>query len=163
MSTIVLVACVGKKLDERAQAAEMYQSAWFKKARKYAEKQGCPWYILSAKYGLLHPESWIKPYDTTLREFSPWGRVRWAIQVTKGVMHELWRDDRFRRISDSQTGQPTVDDYVPADRIVILAGRLYREDLEPLLRKAGYQVETPLEGLGIGRQLAWFDKNTEED
>ena len=37
---IALVACVSKKAEESQPAADIYQSAWFKKASAYA-KQNC--------------------------------------------------------------------------------------------------------------------------
>ena len=40
--------------------------AWFRKARACVESTGCPWGILSAEYGLLHPDEEIRPYEKTL-------------------------------------------------------------------------------------------------
>lgn len=34
-------------------AAELYISDWFRKASKLVKTTGCPWFILSAKHGLL--------------------------------------------------------------------------------------------------------------
>jgi hypothetical protein len=42
-------------------------------------------------------------------------------------------------------------------RVKIFAGEHYRQYLVPLLENAGYTVDIPLKGLGIGQQLAWFE------
>ena len=44
------------------------------------------------------------------------------------------------------------------DRIVFLAGKHYRHHLAERLLVLGYDVEVPMEGLGIGEQLAWMDR-----
>jgi hypothetical protein len=43
-----------------------------------------------------------------------------------------------------------------ADRIVVLAGRRYREFLLDYLRRRAGTVEVPMEGLTIGRQLHYL-------
>ena len=40
------------------------QLPWFYKARTYVERTGRPWFVLSAKYGLVHPDEVIAPYDS---------------------------------------------------------------------------------------------------
>ena len=44
----------------------------------------------------------------------------------------------------------------PGCTVVFLAGAKYRDDLHLLLEEAGFTVEVPMRGLGIGRQLAWL-------
>jgi hypothetical protein len=137
MTTIALVACVGKKLDHPAPAADLYQSAWFRKARRYAEAAGDLWYILSARYCLTKPDQMIEPYNVTLNDKSRQARQVWAADVANHL-----------KIVDP-----------PPCQVVILAGLRYREFLVPLLRHDGYAVEVPMAGLGIGQQLAWLDRN----
>lgn len=134
MKTVVLVSCVGKKLSHPAPAARLYHSAWFGKARAYAEFTGDEWYILSAKHGLLHPEQVIEPYDATLNAMPADERKRWADMVLRQVV-----------------------EHIPGcSRVVVLAGRRYRERLVGLMRESGYAVEVPMEGMGIGQQEAWL-------
>jgi hypothetical protein len=45
----------------------------------------------------------------------------------------------------------------PDDEIVFFAGDKYREYLTGPLTKAGIKYTIPMEGLGIGSQLGWFD------
>ena len=58
---IILVGCVKKKLgsDRVIPAKDLYISRLYECRRAYAERYGCPWYILSAKYGLLDPDTKI--------------------------------------------------------------------------------------------------------
>jgi hypothetical protein len=41
----------------------------------------------------------------------------------------------------------------PDAEVIVLAGLRYREELIPFLRKRGFGVTVPLEGLGFGKQL----------
>ena len=43
-------------------------------------------------------------------------------------------------------------------KVIILAGKNYREFLVNYLTDASCQIEIPLQGLGIGQQLAWLKK-----
>jgi hypothetical protein len=63
---IALVACVSKKASAPMPARDMYTSDWFRKASAYAARVTDDWYILSAKYGLIAPDTVIEPYDETL-------------------------------------------------------------------------------------------------
>lgn len=137
MSDTVLVACVGKKLDRPAQARDLYQSAWFKKARLYAERFGNRWYILSAKYGLLSPVRVIEPYDMTLGQMTIPEREVWAGQVFDNLVY----------ITDQES-----------DYLTFLAGLLYREPLVSKLVLAGSMTRVPMRGLGIGQQLQWLNE-----
>lgn len=126
MRRIYLVSCVSRKLPHPVCAKDLYVSPWFRAARRYVEATGDPWYILSAKHGLLHPETVIEPYDESLIGADKLRRLAWAHRVLRAM--------------------PDTD-----ARVVILAGRSYAQVLAPTLH-----AELPLAGLGIGQQLAWF-------
>lgn len=135
---VVLVACVGKKSSYAAMARDLYQSTWFKKARRYAEVVGDEWYILSAKHGLLEPTEVVAPYDLTLRDYTFRRRTLWAV----GVIGQL-RDE------------------IPLHwEVVVLAGRDYYEPLVQVLGNS-YVVTVPMSGMGIGKQLAWLNQQVE--
>lgn len=135
MRSIYLIACVSKKRSSPIIAELMYQSDWFLKARAYAKTHADSWYILSAKYGLLSPQTLIEPYDKTLAKgMLKAERIHWAEQVYKDLLSEIEQDDK----------------------LIFLAGNKYREYLVPKLEESGYQVEIPMLGLGIGQQLAWL-------
>ena len=43
--------------------------------------------------------------------------------------------------------------------VVILAGKSYRQYLEPIIRAWGCRIDVPMRGLGIGRQLQWLSRH----
>src|SRR3546814_2674569 len=59
-----------------APARDLYASPWFQKARAYVERQGGAWFILSAKHGLIAPETVIARYDETLGAMKAGARRR---------------------------------------------------------------------------------------
>ena len=134
MGTVYLVSCVGQKRSQPAAARDLYRSAWFMKARSYVEASGRPWFILSAEYGLVAPDTVIEPYEKTLNTMGVAARREWAAMVARQLCEEVRR----------------------ADRIVVLAGARYREFLMPVLSRMADVVEVPMEGLRIGEQLRWL-------
>lgn len=131
---ITLIACVKGKAPHPCAAREMYQSTWFKKAKAYAEGfYPQRWYILSAQYGLLHPDTPIEPYELTLNAMSAKDRSQWSLKV-KGQITET----------------------IPPCKLVFLAGKRYREHLCLWLPIQGYEVEVPMQGLAIGFQQQWL-------
>ena len=138
--TIFLVSCSSKKLRGPAKAKDIYMpSALFRKSRAYVESTGKPWFILSAKYGLLDIEKRISRYNKTLNNMRKKKRCKWAQKILKDFIPHLEK----KRIKS----------------VVILAGSRYREFLEPELRDRGFHVYVPMRGLRIGEQLAWLDES----
>jgi len=136
----VLISCVGQKTTHSAPAKDLYRSDWFIKARKYAENKGARWAILSAEHGLLMPGQIVEPYEKTLNAMCIADRQAWAEKTAQDIREKI-----------------------PKGVVSILAGRKYREFLERPLVDAGYYVEVPLLGMGIGQQLAWLNsQNTEQ-
>ena len=136
---LCLVSCVGKKLPRSAPAKDLYTSAWFRKARALVEAQDWRWFILSAKYRLVLPERVIEPYDKKLEPGAD-ERRGWA----KGCLDAL---------GPHLTG---------VESVVFLAGQTYREFLVPVLSGCGIKVHVPMEGLRIGEQSAWLNRQLRE-
>jgi hypothetical protein len=143
MADVAFVSCVKSKVDHPAPAKDLYMpSAWFRKARAYAERNARRWYILSAAHGVLHPDVLIEPYDVTLNGASVEDRGYWT-SVVRQQFEMMERD-------------------LCGDRAIILAGKNYRRGLiTPLLRTFG-DVEVPMEGLMMGQQLQWLSRRLEE-
>lgn len=59
-------------------AKDLYISDWFVKARAYVEQAGDEWFILSAEYGLVSPETVIAPYERTLNTMGIAERRAWG-------------------------------------------------------------------------------------
>ena len=131
---LFLVSCVKTKLAKPAAAKDLYISDWFRKARACVERKGGAWRILSAKYGLVHPDDVIRPYEKTLNTMRVAERRVWAQDVLNAL-------------------EPSLAD---ADTVVFFAGERYREFLEPWLTNRGIRLDVPMRGLSQGRQLAWL-------
>ena len=127
--SIVLISCASRKLSQRAKAKDLYISTLFKLNLKYAQKlESDNIFILSAKHGLLSLDQEIEPYELTLNNMYADEVKLWAVQVLK-------------QISEIYSIEETI--------FIFLAGEKYRRYLLPHLKN----IETPLEGLGIGKQL----------
>jgi len=137
---ISIVQCVSKKRDTPHLARDLYTSPLFVNAAAYAEKISDDWYIISAKYGLVHPTDFVEPYDVTLKDMSASERRKWAEQVFS-------------------TLKPLLNS---TDTVVFLAGVKYRENLVKKVAALGCKVEIPMEGLRIGEQVSWLQKQLED-
>lgn len=131
MKPIVLVACSGQKLDHAAPAKDLYTSDLFKKARAYAEKFGYHWLIVSAKHGLVDPDTVIHPYDETLNTKTAAELAAWNAMVREQYNRDSWTRGGHRGI-------------------VVLAGAKYRGWLDGVTHGA------PMAGMGIGQQKQWL-------
>jgi hypothetical protein len=135
---VYLVSCVSHKRKEPSHARDLYVSDWFRKARGYAEASGCPWFILSAKHGLVAPDQMVAPYERTLNNMPVAERKQWARRVLLQM-----------------------DNAVPAlAQVVFLGGQRYREFLTAELRSRKVAVAVPMIGLRIGEQLRWLIRHT---
>ncbi|MDK3256583.1 DUF6884 domain-containing protein [Blastococcus capsensis] len=132
---VVLVGCSGSKAPGPAPAAELFTGVAFRKARDLAARSGKPWYVLSAKFGLLHPDEVIASYDAYLPKQSARYRSAWA----DWVVAQLGERHALRGM--------TVEAH---------AGGAYCEPLIRPLANVGATLTQPLAGLGLGRRLAWY-------
>jgi hypothetical protein len=138
LANLILVGCVKSKHSHTRTAKDLYNSPLWRCRRAYAERSGFPWYILSAKHGLLAPETKIAPYDLALADL-PTSKCRaWS----QGVLDDL--------IVKFPSLRGTVID--------IHAGKRYVEfGLENGLSDAGAIIRRPLARVvGIGPQCAWY-------
>lgn len=136
-----MIGCVKRKRSSRSLAKDLYISDLFVKTRQYVEANYDRWFIISALYFLVDPETVINPYDETLNDKTVEERRQWSKTVFKQIKQKL----------------PDPSSIV----IYFHAGKQYREFLIPLLDEAGYSIKVPLEGLGIGKQLAWYKRHLE--
>ncbi len=137
---LYLISCVSGKLSTPAPAKDLYTSDWFRKARAYVERKDQPWFILSAKHGLVHPDTVIARYEKTLNFMPVAERRAWARMVLAEVEPHL----------------------AGVGSVVFLAGQRYREFLEPALCDRGIAVIVPMAGLRIGEQLSWLGQGPHE-
>ncbi len=133
---VVLVGCVKRKLNHGAPAKELYVSDYFVKMRRYAERAGVPWFILSAEHGLVSPDDWLEPYERYLSGTPRDYRRSWGRQVAEML--------------DGSLGDLT------GIVIEVHAGSAYVDAVQPPLTARGAVVIDPLQGLSIGRRLSWY-------
>lgn len=134
MKTLAIVQCGGSKIWKKqpnagkVPAKEAYVSGYFRKNRAYAEKFADRWYILSAKYGFLEPNTFIQNYNVSFKEAK-----------TKPISTEKLRK------SARAKGLPRYG------RVIVLGGALYADKVEEVFQGTGCKVYRPFYGLkGIG-------------
>lgn len=137
---IALISCSKKKLCGLHPARELYCSQWFKAARRYVEStpRFSEWYIVSAKWGLVHPSRQLTDYDFTMGDVTRAERLAWGYGVWASL-DAVWQ--------------------TPPPIITLLAGRKYRDALGATAPVKGL-LYTPLAGLGIGQQFQWLKRHT---
>ena len=108
MRVLVLIACSKRKADRPRKAKELYLGRLFQEAKQFAERRGYEYRIISAKFGLIDPDTIIAPYDQTIRTKEDLLRVRELVLPRLEKMME-----RF-------------------ERIIVFGGKKYRQVLEPL-------------------------------
>lgn len=138
-----IIACSKTKQSEQqfCIAEQMYISPLFRKSVEYANKMGEPYYILSGRYGLLHPEHVIEVYNETLGEKSKVEQRVWANRVLIDLLNAV-------SIETSVT---------------FLTGKTYYALLYHPMLEIGYKMYFPLDGMGIGRRLNWLNTRLGEN
>ena len=146
MLTIALVGCSKTKLASQpsgyAAARDLYVSDLFSKRVQHVESRSLPWYIISAKCGLLSPTEQVRPYDRTISELSDIEVAEWHLGVANQIMSELWYEFKSPKLSSV-----TVE---------LHAGAKYCEPLGAILQMFGVKVYKPVASRGIGQQLAFY-------
>lgn len=138
--TIVLVSCGARKAKAPAPARELYASTLFKKTLAFAEGRADAVFILSAKHGLISPEQVIAPYNFKLTELKGKERGAWAGRVLFELRERVPK----------------------GSRVIILAGRTYRNPLEGMLVMEGFNVEVPARGKNIFELMSFLTPQGKE-
>ena len=131
------IGCVKQESARPAAAKDLYTSTLFVGRRRYVERTCDEWWVLSALYGLVHPDDLLDPYDCALRNSSRRERRSWAALVLAAIE---------KRVA-VQSG----------DVVELHAGAEYRDyGLADGLATCGARIVNPTAGLGIGLQLAFY-------
>jgi hypothetical protein len=125
MLTIGVVQCGKSKRSAAAPAQDLYIGSLFRSLRRAAESSCERWYILSARHGLIHPETHLEPYDMTVAKNADPAWVRETVSRLRGFEPRGW------------------------DRLVLFGSARYAQGWAEELG-----AETPFVGLEIGRMLA---------
>jgi hypothetical protein len=133
---VVLVGCVRTKRAVPSAASELFVSPLFEGRRRYAVASGLPWYILSAKFGLLAPDDVIGPYDVYLADQGPGYKKAWGEFVTA----------QLERHEHDLTGRT----------IEVHAGAAYVDPLRAPFAARNVTLVAPVARLRQGEQLGWY-------
>lgn len=138
----VLIGCGSAKRSEPCAAKDLYTGSLFRYRRRYAETFGTDgWRIISAKYGLVDPDTVIEPYDLRVQDLGK-EKYEWGAIVGGQII-------------DVMLGRKLV---APTDAVwdvEIHAGKEYRKLLHPVL----IACRAPLAHMGIGEQLHWYKES----
>jgi hypothetical protein len=140
---VILIGCVRTKKAVASPASELFASPLFEGRRRYAAGSGRPWYILSAKFGLLAPGDVIGPYDVYLADQGPGYQRAWG----EFVAAQLEQHEHALR----------------GRRIEVHAGAAYVDPLRGPLTARGTVLAVPLAHLRQGEQLAWYGRHPAGD
>lgn len=137
MRTLVVVPCGSSKVWAKRSdagavpAKDAYIGGPFVMNRRYAERFGDEWVILSAKYGFLAPDDLIPgPYEVTFKR-----------KRTNPIGF-----DALRR----QEGERSLGAF---DVVIGLGGAEYRAAIEAAFADKGLELRFPFAGLPLGLSL----------
>lgn len=138
-ANVGLLATARKKSRHPAPVIEFYNSPLFRKSVQYARQHYDRLYFYNAKDGLLLPKTMMAPYDVSIKNFTVKEKRSWAHTVIRELQNH----------EDPQGCE-----------IFLHGGYVYRKFLQPELESYNYHYTVPLQGLGIGQQLTWYDNHT---
>lgn len=145
-SNVVVIPCSGLKLSYPAPARDLYTGTFFRKALALADRCDADLYIFSAKYGLIHPDTVIAPYDLVLwynsamRAAHKRGKSLPPLACPKAVT------------ALKQAANVILQRY---SKRVYLMSKKYCAQLVP--------GDQPLSNLQLGKQLQWLEVATPQD
>lgn len=125
---IIIIPCGARKLTRHARADEIYIGSYHRMCQRYAKKLGYPFFILSAKYGLLRPSDIIEPYSLTLGQ---------AGSVSPAFVNKQAQDLGIKN-----------------EDCIAIGGRRYTNLCKAIFKNC----QTPLQNIkgGNGKQLQWM-------
>ncbi len=128
---LIVTSCSAKKRNYKTKAIDLYQGHLFKKIKKFARVNNFDLKILSAKYGLLNPNSIIEPYNFTI------SNKKDVLNLQKKVISEL-----LVSISNYKI-------------VLIIMGSKYRKVIEPIDKENIYYI---INHKGLGGYLNLMSK-----
>ena len=122
---VVLVGSSGQVAGSPRPARELFESDGFARAREHAVGSGRPWFVLSAKHGLLDPDDVVGPFDVLFGDQPAGYRAAWAEWVVVQLA------DRVR---------------LPGTTVEVHGGVDFAQALRAPLARRGARTEIPLPG-----------------
>ena len=122
---VVLVGSSGEVAGTARPARELFASTGFARAREHAVRSGHPWFVLSARHGLLDPDDVVGPFAVLIGDQPAGYRSAWAEWVVVSLA------DRVR---------------LPGMTVEVHGGVDFAQALKGPLERRGARVEIPLPG-----------------
>lgn len=122
---VVLVGSSGATAEEPGAAGELFRSDGFARARDHAVRARLPWFVLSAKHGLLDPGDVISPFAIQIDDQPAAYRTAWGEWVVAQLADRV------------QLGGVVVEVYGGVD---------FAQPLRQPLARRGAVLEIPLPG-----------------
>jgi hypothetical protein len=132
---VLLVGSSGEVAGSPRPARDLFTSDGFARARAHAVRSGSPWFVLSAKHGLLDPDDVVGPFDVLLGDQPAGYRAAWAEWVVVQLA------DRVR---------------LPGATVEVHGGVDFAQALKAPLARRGARTEIPLPG-------GWADNSSSDD
>lgn len=132
---VALVGCGKSKLEGEHPARQLYTGALTRLALTYGERIADEAWILSALYGLLHPDRLVESYDKRLS--------------TRSDERQCWQQGVRTSLHNAYPGLPL--------HLIVLAGRDYAAAITSY--DSTWSAEFPLEGLQLGHRLSWLARH----
>jgi hypothetical protein len=89
---VVLIGSSGSTAEESDAAGRLFRSDGFARAREHAVHSRLPWFVLSAKHGLLDPDDVISPFEVQIDDQSAAYRTAWGEWVVAQLADRLQLD-----------------------------------------------------------------------
>lgn len=133
---LVLIGSSIRREKKTLPAREMYAGDLFTKAREYAEQRGLRWYVLSAKWGLLHPDELVPPNELDLASCTSQYRNTWGHWVGAQLVAAVGP--------------------LSGHIVEVHAAPTYVQPIRRPLSVMAADLREPLSGLRPSEQLAWY-------
>ena len=128
---VTLIQCTNTKRSGTHKARNLYdESNYFCIMREWARSTGNPWYILSAKHGLVEPLQRLTDYN-----------------------------ERGLSVGQCKDIAATLDD-AGVTEVLITAGKDYTDPLTPELERLGIDVIEVCRGMRIGERMRELKERT---
>lgn len=131
MNIVIAVMCGQRKVNYACCAEELYCGSLFKAAKGWAKRHAIEWFIVSAKHGLLLPQTIVAPYDVKLGK---------GANALNKQQQSQWAE-QTRKLIEERYGKR---------RIVCLCSKEYESAF------SGLNCYFPLQRMGIGKRIKWL-------
>lgn len=148
-NTLVIAQCTDEKRDGTHPAKELYMTSdLFRAQRRYAEAVADDWLILSAKYGLVRPDTEITSYDKT---FDSGCTPTEPQQERKDEFFRLLAKKTLVNRIDEQTDDLEIG--VTDWHVELICGQDYTNRVEWYLDQYDIPYSKPFDGERIGERI----------